>query len=94
MTNEMINIKVAELRALEALQKDIEAKIEAAKNELKAELDARQADSVDTGLHNIFYNMYEKTTVDTAKLKEAGFYDDFAKKSVIVQFKITDKKAS
>ena len=94
MTNELMNAKVAELRALEAVAKELEAKINAVKDELKAELDTRQVDSVDTGLHNIFYQMYEKASVDTAKLKEAGLYEAYSKKSTIIQFKVTDKKAS
>ena len=92
MTNEMMNAKIAEMRALEAQANEINKRVEALKNELKAELDSRQVDSINTDIHNIFYNCYEKAGVDTAKLKAAGLYDEYSKKSTIIQFKITDRK--
>ena len=93
MTNDMINQKIAQLRALEEASKSLEKQIEAIKNELKAELDSRQEDSINTVEHNIFYHCYEKSGIDTAKLKAAGLYDEYSKKSTIIQFKITDCKA-
>lgn len=94
MTNEIINQKIAQLRALEEAAATLNKQIEAIKNELKSELDSRQVDSINTEMHNVFYHCYEKAGVDTAKLKAAGLYDDYAKKSTIIQFKITDRKVS
>ena len=94
MTNEMINQKIAQLRALEEAAASLKNQIEGIKDELKAELDARQEDSINTVQHNIFYNCYEKESVDTAKLKASGLYSEYSKKSVVIQFKITDCKAS
>lgn len=93
MTNEMMNAKIDELRALEAQIAEINKQVEAIKTQLKGELDSRQVDSVNTEKHNIFYSCYEKAGVDTAKLKAAGLYDEYSKKSTIIQFKITDCKA-
>ena len=93
MTNELINTKVDQINELKAQIEALEQKAEAIKNELKAELDQRKVDSVDTGLHRVFYSVYEKANVDTAKLKEEGLYDKFKKMQTIVSFKITDVKA-
>lgn len=94
MTSEMIDSKIAEMKNLEEAIKLLQSQVDGIKDELKAELDSRQVDSVSTDLHNVFYNMYEKTGVDTAKLKKDGLYDLYSKKSVVIQFKVTDKKAS
>lgn len=92
MTNEMINEKIAALKALEEASSALTKQIDAIKNELKAELDSRQVDSVETDFHKVFYSCYEKATVDTDKLKSEGLYDKYSKKSTIIQFKITNKK--
>lgn len=94
MTAEMIDSKIAEMKNLEEAIKLLQAQVDGIKEELKAELDSRQVDSVSTDLHNVFYSMYEKASVDTAKLKKDGLYNLYSKKSVVVQFKVTDKKAS
>lgn len=93
MTNAELNKKVEQMQNLEAAVKLIQSQIDNIKEELKAELDSRKVDSVNTDLYNIFYNMYEKTTVDTTKLKDSGLYEEYSKKSVVLQFKVTDKKA-
>lgn len=90
MTNEIINQKIKALKDLEAEAATLKASIDAIKDELKAELDSRQVDSVDTGIHRVFYNMYEKKGVDTKKLKAAGLYDEYSSVSTVIQFRITD----
>lgn len=92
MTNDMINKKIAELKKIEEQAAALKAEADALKDELKAELDFRKVDSVNTGLHKVFYNCYEKTGVDTQKLKDAGLYDEYSKKSTIIQFRITDSQ--
>ena len=92
MTNELINEKIAALKALEEASSALNKQIDAIKSELKAELDVRKVDAVDTDLHKVFYSCYEKASIDTNKLKSAGLYDEYSKKSVVIQFKITDKK--
>ena len=87
MTNEMLNSKIEELRALEVAAAEISKKVDAIKTELKAELDAQKADSINTGLHKMFYTAYQKSSVDSAKLKEAGLFDQFSKLITVLQFK-------
>lgn len=93
MTNNEMDKKIATLRALEAQIATLSSSVEDIKKELKAELDSRKVDSVQTDLHKLFYNCFEKTIADSDKLKAAGIFADFSKKSVITQFKITDVKA-
>ncbi len=92
LTNTIINQKIAEIENLQAKAAEIQELVDNLKAELKAELDERKVDSIDTGSHNVFYSVYEKLGVDTAKLKAAGLYDTYSKKSVITSFKITSKK--
>ena len=92
MTNKEINQTIEQLRKIEAQAAELKAAAEAVRDSLKAELDARQEDSISTGLHNIFYKLQEKTVTDTDKLKKAGLFDQFSKKSTSILFKITDIK--
>lgn len=92
MTNTLINTKIAQLRALEAQINSLNKQAEAIKNELKGELDTLKVDSIDTGIHKVFYLVYEKASLDSARLKEEGLYDKYTKSSLVTQFKITDKK--
>ena len=92
MTKDLLNAKIAQLRALEAQMKALSKQADAIKDSLKAELDELKVDSIDTGIHKIFYQVYEKASVDVDKLKEAGIYLDYLKPSLITQFKITDKR--
>jgi len=92
MTNAEMNQRIKELKELEELAAELKQEAEAIRGELKAELDTRKADSVDTGLHRVFYNCYERRNVDTEKLKKEGLYDKFSKLSTVIQFKITDVK--
>ena len=90
MTDRMINNRVKKIRELEQEAAAIRDELESLKDELKAELDARQQDSIKTAFYNIFYNCFSKRNVDTQKLKDAGLYDQYCKESTVTQFKITD----
>ena len=92
MTNTELNQKIAELRQIEERAAELNAAVDSIREQLKAELDSRQVDSITTGAYNIFYNMYEKSGIDTDKLKASGLYNQFSKKSTVIQFKITDVK--
>ena len=92
MTNTELNQKITELRQIEERAAELKAAVDTIRDQLKAELDSRQVDSITTGAYNIFYKMYEKSGVDTDKLKKSGMYDQFAKTSTVIQFKITDVK--
>lgn len=89
MTNEMIDAKVTQINLLAAQKKEIEAMMDALKGDLKAELDSRQEDVIDTGLNRVFYKAVQKTVVDTDKLKAEGKYEEFSKPRVDIMFKIT-----
>lgn len=90
MTRQEMNQKIDQLRKMEAQVAILKGSIDTIKDELKAELDARNENSIDTGIHRVFYNCYERSNIDSKKLKEAGLYDLYSTKSAVIQFKITD----
>ncbi len=92
MNNLQIDAKITQIELLEAQIKELKAVVDSAKADLKAELDEQKVDMLDTGINKIWYEAYEKTTVDTKALKEAGLYDKFSKKSVNLMFKLTKSK--
>ena len=92
MDNNMIDSKIAALKTLEEQMATLKKEVDSIKDELKAELDSRKEDSINTGLHKIFYSCYNKTVVDTDKLKAAKLFDNYSKVSTCTQFKITDVK--
>ena len=92
MNNLQIDAKITQIELLEAQIKELKAVVDSAKADLKAELDEQKVDVLDTGINKIWYEAYEKTTVDTKALKEAGLYDKFSKKSVNLMFKLTKSK--
>lgn len=89
MTNEQINAKIIQIELLEAQIKELKAIVDSTKADLKAELDDRKVDMVDTGIYRIFYEAYDKKAVDTKKLKESGLYDQYSKTTTSIMFKIT-----
>lgn len=89
MTNEMMNAKVTEINLLEAQIKELKAIVDGLKGDLKAELDERKVDMIDTGLNHIFYEVVDKKIVDTKRLKADGMYDKYSKSSTSLMFKIT-----
>ena len=89
MTNNQINAKVTEIELLEAQIKELKALADSAKADLKAELDDRKVDSIDTGIHRVFYECYEKKVIDTKALKAAGLYEQYTKPQTNIMFKIT-----
>ena len=89
MNNLQIDAKVTEIELLEAQIKELKALADSAKADLKAELDERKVDVVDTGIHRVFYEAYTKRVVDTKALKADGMYDKYSKEQTNVMFKIT-----
>ena len=89
MTNATINAKITEMNLLEAQIKELKAVADSIKADLKAELDDRKVDMIDTGINHVFYEAYSKKSVDTKALKADGLYDKYAKDSVVTMFKIT-----
>lgn len=93
MTNEMIDAKIDELKALERQIKILTDQKDALKKELTDELDSRIEDTISTSCYNVFWKVYEKHQVDVTLLKKEGVYDKFAPLKVQTMFKITDVKA-
>jgi len=89
MTNLQIDAKVTQIELLEAQIRELKALADAAKTELKNELDTRKVDTIDTGIHRVFYEVYSKRVVDTKALKTAGLYDEYSKEQINTMFKIT-----
>lgn len=89
MTNNIIDYKISEINRLEAELKEKKALIDALKTDIKNEMDERKVDCIDTGLNKVFYEAYEKKTVDTKALKAAGLYDQYSKTQINVMFKIS-----
>lgn len=79
MTNKQIDNHVKKLQALEARQKELEAQAEAIREELKGELDARQADEVKTGKFTVRWKRVFGQRLDAKALKQANpeIYQDF-----------------
>ena len=92
MNNIQIDAKVNQIEILEAQIAELKAIVEGAKAELKAELDEKKVDVIDTGLNKIWYKAYEKSTVDTKALKADGLYEKYSKESTVIMFKMTKSK--
>ena len=89
LNNNQINAKITQIELLEAQIKELKAIVDSTKGELKAELDERKLDMVDTGIYHIFYEAYEKKSIDTKALKADGLYDKYSKTNTNLMFKIT-----
>ncbi len=90
MTNAELNERISKMRELEAQSAMLKQQAEEIKSQLKAELDERKADSVNTGLHKIYYTAYERASVNTTKLKAAGLYDRYKEMTTVLRFQVTD----
>lgn len=93
MTNTQIDAKVFELDMLEAQIKELNALVKARKSELKAELDERQIDMIDTGVNRVWYKLVETHNLDNdlakAELEKIGKLNDCMKSNVKPTFRIT-----
>lgn len=92
MTNHEIDTKVTQIEMLEAQIAELKAQVDSYKADLKSVLDDAQVDMIDTGLNKIWYKAYEKTSLDTNAIKEAGLYEKFSKTVAQVMFKMTKSK--
>lgn len=93
MGNNKIDEKVLEITLWEQQIKKLKDLVEKNKDELKAELDSRVEDSIDTGACKISYIAVVKHTLDTKEAKkfisENANLDDFIKKNTETRFTIT-----
>ena len=92
MTNIQIDAKVTSIEMLEAQIAELKAVVDSYKAELKAELDEKKVDVIDTGLNKIWYKAYEKTSVDTKALKADGLYEKYSSEQTVIMFKMTKSK--
>ena len=92
MNNTTIDAKVTQIELLEAQIKELKALVDSTKADLKAELDSRKVDVIDTGINRVWYEAYERTTVDTKALKNDGLYEKYSKTSTNLMFKLTKSK--
>ena len=90
MNNDQLEAKIIQIRFLESQIKSLQANLDSLKDDIRHELDERKVEKVVTSGHNVFYDCYERTQVDTAKLKAESLYDMYTKKVPIVSLKITD----
>ena len=77
-----------EYREIQAMIKELEAEADTLKQAMVKEMDTRQADELSAGEYTIRYTLVESSRVDTAKLKAAGLYDDYAKRTTSTRFQV------
>ena len=77
-----------EYRSILAMVKELEAEAETLKQRMIQELDSRKVDSLTAGEYTIRWTVVESSRVDTAKLKAAGLYDDYAKATTATRFQV------
>lgn len=90
MTSTQIDNRVRKLKALEAEQKKLEAEAEAIKNELKAELEALEAEELTTTNFTVRWKEVISNRLDSKALKNAmpTVYEKFCKTSTSKRFTI------
>ena len=75
-------------RELQAEMKALQEQADALKAAMIAELDAKQADSIQAGEYTIRHTVFESTRVDTAKLKASGMYAQFSTSGTALRFSV------
>ena len=88
VSNTDITCTAREYREIQAAIKEMEAQAETLKQVMIKEMDARQADELTAGEYTIRYTLYESSRIDTAKLKAAGLYDDYSKRTTSTRFQV------
>ncbi len=70
MTDSNLMARADELKSLENFKKEIEAEIDAIKDELKKEMESRDKDELFTGNYHITYKVVESHRFDSKALKK------------------------
>lgn len=70
MTTAMINSQINELNELEAMLEELKAEADTIKDTLKAEMDDRGVEELDTGIHVIRYTSVLSQRFDTTSFKK------------------------
>ena len=91
MTNVELVAKCHDREELKMRIKLLEEQVSAIDTELKAELDERKVDVVETGVYNIFYKLQQKNSFDSKKFKADNeeLYNQYVKQSVNTLFTVT-----
>lgn len=89
LTNKMIDNRVRKIEDLEAMVKEMQAKIDALKDELKEDMDGKGVDAINTGNYRLYYREVVKPAFDTKKFKEDhnALYDAYLRDVVTRPFK-------
>lgn len=90
MTNAELNVKIAEMNALKEEMDKLDAQVEAIKGQLKAELDSKKVDDINTGAWIIRYQLISSNKFDTTACKKAepDLYNKYLKNSVTTRFTV------
>lgn len=88
--NRAIENRVAKLQALEEQAKAIEAQMETIKSELKADMEEKGVDEIETAHYKIRWKLIESNRFDTAAFKKefTELYNRYIKKSFSKRFTI------
>lgn len=85
-----INNKIQQIRDYEKEIKSLQEHVDMIKNDLKAEMDLRGVDVLDTGIHDITYKEIVSNRFDTTAFKKAhkDLYESYLKPSSSKRFTI------
>ena len=77
-------------RQIQAEIKALEEELDALKQQMIREMDARQVESLNAGEYTIRYTIYESSRLDSAKLKAdyADLYAQYSKKTASTRFQV------
>ena len=90
MSTTNINERVKELKELQRMSDELDAEIEAIKDELKAEMAARNTDEILTSEYKLRYKEVSSSRFDTTSFKNkyVDFYNQFVKVTTSKRFTI------
>lgn len=90
MSTTNINQKVKELKELQRMSDELNAEIEAIKDELKAEMAARNTNEILTSEYKLRYTEVTSSRFDTSSFKNKYFslYNEFVKVTTSKRFTI------
>lgn len=90
MTTTEITAKVRKLKKLQSKAEELNAEIKAIQNEIKAEMDSRNAEELKAGGYKIRYSVVTSNRFDTTAFKKlhAKMYEKFVKQTTSRRFTI------
>lgn len=90
MTNTNLEKKIAELKELKAMAKELDNEISELEHELKNEMTLRNTDQIDIGAHTIRYKKVTSNRFDSKAFKEdfQDIYTEYCKPVSSMRFTI------